>query len=82
MSSKQFDALMTIKQLASEPAAQQPKSKDSFGNCPSRFAGQRDNDAVEQFRSAIETYKKIEHINDTDALRGICLWPAVQTFDI
>lgn len=50
-----------------------PTSKGSFSNCSSRFGGQRDHDAVEQFITSMETYKEIEHISDEDALRGISL---------
>jgi hypothetical protein len=63
--------------LASVPAAAAAsaptQSKGSFTNCSSRFGGQRDHDAVEQFITSMETYKEIEHISDEDALRGISL---------
>ena len=49
------------------------KSKGSFSNCCSRFGGQRDHDAVEEFITSIVTYKEIESISDEDALKGISL---------
>ncbi|XP_061399033.1 activity-regulated cytoskeleton associated protein 1-like [Musca vetustissima] len=49
------------------------KSKGSFSNCPCRFGGQRDHEAVEEFITSITTYKDIECINDEDALKGISL---------
>lgn len=61
--------------LAGAPAPVEPvtKSKGSFTNCASRFGGQRDHDAVEEFITSVVTYKEIEHISDQDALRGISL---------
>lgn len=49
------------------------KSKGSFSNCNSRFGGQRDHEAVEEFITSIVTYKEIESISDEDALKGISL---------
>ncbi|XP_037950792.1 activity-regulated cytoskeleton associated protein 1-like [Teleopsis dalmanni] len=49
------------------------KSKGSFSNCQSRFGGQRDHEAVEEFITSIETYKDIESITDEEALKGISL---------
>jgi len=49
------------------------KSKGSFTNCSSRFGGQRDHEAVEEFITSIVTYKEIESISDEDALKGISL---------
>ncbi|XP_075161026.1 activity-regulated cytoskeleton associated protein 1 [Haematobia irritans] len=49
------------------------KSKGSFSNCNSRFGGQRDHEAVEEFITSIVTYKEIECISDEDALKGISL---------
>lgn len=54
-------------------SAGQVKSKGSFANCPVRFGGQRDHDAVEEFITAMVTYKEIESISDDDALKGISL---------
>jgi len=54
-------------------AASKTKSKGSFANCTSRFTGQRDHEAVEEFITAIVTYKEIESISDEDALKGISL---------
>uniref|UniRef100_A0A1A9WF39 Ty3 transposon capsid-like protein domain-containing protein n=1 Tax=Glossina brevipalpis TaxID=37001 RepID=A0A1A9WF39_9MUSC len=50
-----------------------PKSKGSFSNCISRFGGQRDHEAVEEFITSIVTYKEIESISDEDALKGVSL---------
>ncbi|XP_005181528.1 activity-regulated cytoskeleton associated protein 1-like [Musca domestica] len=60
---------------ASAAAAAQTslKSKGSFSNCPSRFGGQRDHEAVEEFITSITTYKEIECITDEDALKGVSL---------
>ncbi|KAI8124505.1 activity-regulated cytoskeleton associated protein 1 [Lucilia cuprina] len=49
------------------------KSKGSFSNCSSRFGGQRDHEAVEEFITSIVTYKEVESISDEDALKGISL---------
>lgn len=49
------------------------KSKGSFSNCGSRFGGQRDHEAVEEFITSMVTYKEIESISDEDALKGISL---------
>lgn len=50
-----------------------PKSKGSFSNCISRFGGQRDHEAVEEFITSIVTYKEVESISDEDALKGVSL---------
>ncbi|XP_059220451.1 activity-regulated cytoskeleton associated protein 1-like [Stomoxys calcitrans] len=50
-----------------------PKSKASFGNCPSNFGGTRNHDVVEEFITSIVTYEEIECISDEDALKGISL---------
>nr|6SIB_A Chain A, Activity-regulated cytoskeleton associated protein 2 [Drosophila melanogaster] len=39
----------------------------------SRFSGQRDHDAVDEFINAVETYKEVEGISDKDALKGLPL---------
>lgn len=49
------------------------KSKGSFANCEVKFGGQRDYEAVEEFITAMVTYKEIESISDEDALKGISL---------
>lgn len=49
------------------------KSKGSYSNCSSRFGGQRDHEAVEEFITSIVTYKEIESISDEDALKGVSL---------
>lgn len=56
---------------AAAPAA--VHSKGSFTNCTSRFGGQRDHEAVEEFITSIVTYKEIESISDEDALKGLSL---------
>lgn len=48
-------------------------TKGSFANCMSRFGGQRDYEAVEEFITSVVTYKEIEMISDEDALKGISL---------
>jgi hypothetical protein len=58
---------------ATAATAQAAKSKGSFSNCTSRFGGQRDHEAVEEFITSIVTYKEIESISDEDALKGISL---------
>lgn len=75
MSDKQFSKLIqTILSLAPQlQKTPEKESKGSFSNCPTRFSGQRDNDAVEVFIDAIEAYKEVEHITDKDALKGISL---------
>lgn len=77
MSDEQFRTLIeTIRSLAPQQQNEvlnEIKSKGSFANCVTRFSGQCDNDAVEVFIDAIETYKEMEQINDKDALRGLPL---------
>ncbi|XP_067629938.1 activity-regulated cytoskeleton associated protein 2 [Eurosta solidaginis] len=79
MSDDQFEKLLaTIRVLGlqqnSEQQVQERKtSKSSFANCNVRFHGQRDNDAVEEFINAIETYKDMENISDKNALKGLPL---------
>lgn len=58
---------------AANNATVETKSKGSFSNCSSRFGGQRDHEAVEEFITSIVTYKEIESISDEDALKGISL---------
>ncbi|XP_030387353.1 activity-regulated cytoskeleton associated protein 2 [Scaptodrosophila lebanonensis] len=73
LSEEQFRILIeTIRALA-PPKPEEPQSKGSFSNCTVRFSGQRDNDAVDEFITAIETYKDVEGISDRDALKGISL---------
>ncbi|XP_055839260.1 activity-regulated cytoskeleton associated protein 2-like [Episyrphus balteatus] len=61
--------------VAAAPAAAPAPmhSKGSFTSCESRFGGQRDHDAVEQFITSVVTFKDIENITDEDALRGLSL---------
>ena len=77
MSDEQFRILIeTIRSLAPQSQSkveEEKKSKGSFANCPTRFSGQRDHDAVDVFVDAIETYKDVEQISDKDALKGISL---------
>lgn len=79
MTTEQLQQLIEAVRIAAQagnPTAAAPApaaSKGSFTNCSSRFGGQRDHEAVEEFITSIETYKEIEHINDEDALRGISL---------
>lgn len=49
------------------------QSKGSFGNCNSRFGGDRDHNIVEEFITNVTTYKDVEKISDEDALRGLPL---------
>ncbi|KAH8337898.1 hypothetical protein KR067_008933 [Drosophila pandora] len=73
MSDEQFRILIeTIKALA-PIKEEEPVSKGSFSNCPVRFSGQRDHDAVDEFINAVETYKEVEGISDKDALKGLSL---------
>ncbi|XP_020814834.1 activity-regulated cytoskeleton-associated protein [Drosophila serrata] len=73
MSDDQFRILIeTIKALA-PTKDEEPLSKGSFSNCPVRFSGQRDHDAVDEFINAVETYKEVEGISDRDALKGLPL---------
>ncbi|KAH8284732.1 hypothetical protein KR054_000287 [Drosophila jambulina] len=73
MSDEQFRILIdTIKALA-PLKEEEPLSKRSFSNCPVRFSGQRDHDAVDEFIHAVETYKEVEGISDKDALKGLPL---------
>ncbi|KAM7343887.1 activity-regulated cytoskeleton associated protein 2-like [Cochliomyia hominivorax] len=77
MSDEQFRILIeTIRSLtpqSHEEESKEKSSKGSFANCPTRFSGQRDQDAVEVFLDAVETYKEVEHISNKDALKGISL---------
>ncbi|XP_033247537.1 activity-regulated cytoskeleton associated protein 2 [Drosophila miranda] len=73
MSDEQFRILIeTIRSLATIKE-DEPQSKGSFSNCPVRFSGQRDHDAVDEFITAVETYKEVEGISDRDALKGLPL---------
>ncbi|CAD7013971.1 uncharacterized protein LOC101451854 [Ceratitis capitata] len=49
------------------------QGKGSFTNCTSRFGGQRQQEAVEEFITSIVTYKELETISDADALKGLSL---------
>ncbi|XP_016928066.3 activity-regulated cytoskeleton associated protein 2 [Drosophila suzukii] len=73
MSDEQFRILIeTIRSLA-PIKEEEPLSKGSFSNCTVRFSGQRDHDAVDEFITAVETYKEVEGISDKDALKGLPL---------
>uniref|UniRef100_A0A1A9WF37 Ty3 transposon capsid-like protein domain-containing protein n=1 Tax=Glossina brevipalpis TaxID=37001 RepID=A0A1A9WF37_9MUSC len=76
MSEEQFRILIeTIRSLAPQlkDGTNENSSKGSFSNCPTRFFGQRDDDAVEVFIDAVQTYKDVEQISDKDALKGLSL---------
>ncbi|XP_023161744.1 activity-regulated cytoskeleton associated protein 2 [Drosophila hydei] len=74
LSDEQFRILIeTIKSLAPQQDEKEQQSKGSFSNCAVRFSGQRDHDAVDEFITAVETYKEVEGISDKDALKGISL---------
>ncbi|XP_032590291.1 activity-regulated cytoskeleton associated protein 2 [Drosophila grimshawi] len=74
LSDAQFLILIdTIKSLAPQQVETEQQSKGSFSNCSARFSGQRDHDAVDEFITAVETYKEVEGISDKDALKGISL---------
>ncbi|XP_073836176.1 activity-regulated cytoskeleton associated protein 1-like [Musca autumnalis] len=79
MTTEQLQQLIeAVRISAANSAAQaaetvQTKSKGSFSNCPSRFGGQRDHEAVEEFITSIVTYKEVECISDEDASKGISL---------
>lgn len=74
LSDEQFRILIeTIRALAPQQEPEEPKSKGSFSNCTVRFSGQVDDDAVDEFVEAVETYKEMEGISDRDALKGISL---------
>lgn len=48
-------------------------SKKSLSFCPAAFHGDRDHEVVEEFITAVVTYKEVEGISDEDALRSISL---------
>ncbi|XP_055839262.1 activity-regulated cytoskeleton associated protein 1-like [Episyrphus balteatus] len=71
---QQLIEAVKVAAIADNPVASAPApSKGSFTNCGSRFGGERDHYAVEEFITSVETFKDIEHIKDEDALRGISL---------
>lgn len=55
------------------PIVTKTESKGSFGNCTSKFGGDRDHNIVEEFITNVTTYKDVEKISDEDALRSIPL---------
>lgn len=75
MTTEQLQQLIESVRVSAAAAnvANASKSKGSFSNCPSRFGGQRDHEAVEEFITSIVTYKEIESISDEDALKGVSL---------
>ncbi|XP_067629921.1 activity-regulated cytoskeleton associated protein 1-like [Eurosta solidaginis] len=78
MTTEQLQSLIASVRLAaaaggSSAATAAVQTKGSFTNCTSRFGGQRDHEAVEEFVTAIVTYKEIESISDEDALKGLSL---------
>lgn len=70
---KLIEAMLTSAKIGANEQAATTKQKGSITSCPSRFGGQRDHQAVEEFISSIETYKEIELISDEDALKGLSL---------
>lgn len=70
---KLIEAMMASAKLTAGETTNTKKVKGSFSNCSSRFGGQRDHEAVEEFITSIETYKDIEEISDEDALKGLSL---------
>lgn len=56
---------------ANEAAAANPRS--TIGNCRHIFDGTRHYDYVEEFITAVVTFKEIEGISDEEALKGISL---------
>ncbi|KAL0869439.1 hypothetical protein ABMA27_007673 [Loxostege sticticalis] len=48
-------------------------SQIAFAKCTFRFDGQRSYEKVEEFINGITTFKKIEDINDKDAVEGLAL---------
>ncbi|KAH8301402.1 hypothetical protein KR059_002232 [Drosophila kikkawai] len=73
MSDEQFRVLIETIEALAPIKDEEPLSKGSFSNCPVRFSGQRDHDAVDEFINAVETYKEVEGISDKDALKGLPL---------
>ncbi|XP_067629920.1 activity-regulated cytoskeleton associated protein 1 [Eurosta solidaginis] len=78
MTTEQLQALIESVRLAATSSASSAApatvhSKGSFTNCTTRFGGQRDHDAVEEFITSIVTYKEIESISAEDALKGLSL---------
>ncbi|XP_047990754.1 activity-regulated cytoskeleton associated protein 2-like [Leguminivora glycinivorella] len=65
---------MTEEQLQRIIAALAPASRQgSFARCNAVYDGTGDNETVETFLSAIKVYKKIENIDDENALEGLTL---------
>lgn len=64
LSTEQFERLLS--------AVNQPSGKcGSFSSCSARYNGDRNPSKVEEFISAISTYKTIEGISDTNAVNGM-----------
>ncbi|XP_073812332.1 activity-regulated cytoskeleton associated protein 2-like [Musca autumnalis] len=51
---------------------QQPQ-RNTIAACKIQFSGQQNQEAVEEFINGVETFKKVEDINDEDALKGVSL---------
>ncbi|XP_047986634.1 activity-regulated cytoskeleton associated protein 2-like [Leguminivora glycinivorella] len=65
---------MTEEQLQRIIAALAPANRQgSFARCNAVYDGTGDNETVETFLSAIKVYKKIENIDDENALEGLTL---------
>ncbi|XP_011196426.2 activity-regulated cytoskeleton associated protein 1 [Zeugodacus cucurbitae] len=69
MSAEQLNSLIGAARTA--PTAAQ--TRGSLSNCTSHFRGQRDHEAVEEFITAVETYKELQSISDEEALKGLSL---------
>lgn len=64
LSTEQFERLLS--------AVNQPSEKcGSFSGCAVRYSGERSPSRVEEFISAISTYKVMENITDTSAVNGM-----------
>ncbi|XP_075158863.1 activity-regulated cytoskeleton associated protein 2-like [Haematobia irritans] len=64
LSTEQFEKLLN--------AVNKPSNKcGSFSGCSARYNGDRSPAKVEEFISAISTYKTVEHISDVNAVNGM-----------
>ena len=43
----------------------------SFSNCAARYSGERDSSKLEEFLSAVSTFKIIEKVSEDDAVSGM-----------
>ncbi|XP_028175735.1 uncharacterized protein LOC114363967 [Ostrinia furnacalis] len=51
----------------------EPRSMSTLAQCSARYGGSRKSTDVETFLAAVNVYKKLEHIQDEDALTGLPL---------